>query len=376
MATGVEPKGMGPHGGPWDSPDGSGEPPPWKPEMPIWRFWLLMVVTLGIYRLFWIAGVGRELRLHQDSSIRPWHYVVGLLIGVASPFVAAAVAEHINRNGFRRGLDTGPSKGLIVVLSIVALAAEIACTRLTDAMIASDPSPWLTILVLLGTYAVFVPLPWAMIQLRLNRLKAAMSYPERPSRPFRYSLAQFAVIVLGVVVWPFMIVGNLPDATLDRLFGAEVLGDPVLANEPISGDAGGYWITVRSENWLRVDVTENPDQPDLELITQSQGSWLVVYALRGDWTMDDIVDFRRNEIRAAVQGLESRERRTLLQDGAVPVSYARYQGKVGTGDFMPTTWWVSTVVTEFGAVEVVGSTSGGHFAARELETVIKSLRVE
>lgn len=344
--------------------------------MPIWRFWLLMVLTLGLYRLFWIAGVGRELRLHQDSSIRPWHYVVGLLFGVTSPFVAAAVTEHLNRNGFRRGLDIGPSKSLIVVLSIVAVAAEIACTRLTDAMIANGSSPWLPILVLLGTYAVVVPLPWAMIQHRMNRLKSAMAYPERPNRQFRYSLAQFAVIALGVVFWPMVVIGTLPEATLDEVFADTPPGEFVSANVPLSGQSGGYSIRVRSDRWMRIDPDSAAEDADLELVTTPPDSWLVVYTLRGDWMMDDIVDFRRNEIRGAVPSLESRERRTLLQDSAVPVSYARYHGKVGGDDFMPTTWWVSTVVTESGAVEVVGSTSGGHFAARELEAVIKSLRVE
>lgn len=344
--------------------------------MPIWRFWLLMVLTLGIYRLFWIAGVARELRRNQDSDIRPWHYVLGLLVGVASPFVAAAVTGHIDRNGIRRGLDTGPSMGLIVTLSVVAMVAELASSQVTDAMIDSAASPWLTVLILLCTYVVVVPLPWALIQLRLNRLKSAMAYPERPNRFSRFSLPQFGVIALGVVFWPLVIIGSLPDPTLDTLFAPEAMGEPVLADEPISGSEGGYWITVRTDKWLRVDAGANPDEPDLELVTQTQHSWLVVYALRGDWTLDDIVNFRRNEIGRDIPNLTTREQRTLLADSAVPVSYARYYGKIDPRDVFPTTWWVSTVVTDSGAVEVVASTANGHIAAKELEGIVKSLRIE
>ena len=376
MTAGVEQQGEGPPGGPWTSPDGTADTPEWKPAMPIWRFWLLMVITLGIYRLFWIAGVARELRRNQDSDIRPWHYVLGLLVGVASPFVAATVTGHIDRNGIRRGLDTGPSKGLIVTLSVVAMVAEFASSNVTDAMIASGASLWLTVLILVCTYAAVVPLPWALIQLRLNRLKSAMAYPERPSRLSRFSLPQFGVIALGVVFWPLVIIGSLPDSTLDTLFAPEAVGEPVLADEPISGSAGGYWITVRTDNWLRVDADANPDEPDLELVTQTQHSWLVVYALRGDWTLDDIVNFRRNEIGRDIPNLTTREQRTLLGDSAVPVSYARYYGKFDPRDTFPTTWWVSTVVTDSGAVEVVASTGNGHMAAKELEGIVKSLRIE
>lgn len=376
MVLGTTPPGMALPGEPGPSTGTEDEAPTWKPPMPIWRFWLLMLLTVGIYRIFWIFGVGRELRRHQDDSIQPWLYSLGLLIGVASPFVASAVTGHIDRNGERRGFETGPSKVVIVTLAVLALIAELAFSRVSDELFASEESPWLMILILLGTYGVFVPWPWALIQLRMNRLKSAMSYPERPSRPSRFSIPQFAIIVLSSIFWLLVLIGSLPEATLDELFAATPDGELVMANEPISGFSGGYSIIVRSDRWMRVDPSSAVEDADLELVTSPPDSWLVVYTLRGDWAMDDIVNFRRNEIRQGVQSLDSRERRTLQMEGRLPVSHARYRGKIDESDLFPTTWWVTTVVTDSGAVEVVGSTVGGHIAARELEAVVKSLTIE
>lgn len=343
--------------------------------MPIWRFWLLMVLTIGFYRLFWVVSVARELRKRQDPTIRGWHYVLGLLIGVASPFVAAALTGHIDRNGRARGWEFGPPKWLIVALAVVALVAEFGVARFDEAALSGEISPWLSPLVMLGAYAVFVPLPWALIQHRLNRLKTAFSYPERPTGRYRFSLWQFAVIAIGIVFWPLVVIGSLPDATLDAVFAVRPDGEKVRPHTPITGVAGGYRLTVGADYWVRAEPGALEADADLELLGETFGTWVVVYVMEGEWTLDRIVDFRRNDIRGAVRSLSSNEWRTLLADSAIPVSHARYSGTL-LSEGMPATWWVSTVVTDAGAVEVLGSTMDGRAAEHEIESVARSLRLE
>lgn len=358
----------GPSGGPWVSPAEPDGGSPWKPTMPIWRFWLLMTLTIGLYRLFWVVSVARELRQHQDPGIRPWQYVIGMLVGIASPFVASSLTEQIDRHGLGRGWDLGPPKWLIVTLAVVALVVEFGSSRFVQA------EPWVVIAVLVGTYGVFVPLPWALIQLRLNRLKSAMSFPERPVRRYQFSVAQFAAIIVAVVVWPLTVIGSLPDALIDEIFAGTPYGDAVQPNMPTMGPSGGYQLEVRSSDWVRVENGTIAEDADLELVWRSPGTSVIVFALRGDWTMDEIVDFRRNEIQGQVHNLASNERRTLLADSGIPVSHARYTGSFRDGGGRAT-WWVSTVVTDTAAYEVLGSTMAGPATRREIEQIAKSLRL-
>lgn len=356
-------------GGPWVSPAEADGGSPWKPIMPIWRFWLLTTLTIGLYRLFWVVSVARELRQHQDPGIRPWHYVLGMLVGIASPFVASSLTEQIDRHGRGRGWSMGPPKWLIVMLAVSALVLEIGGSRFVHA------EPWLVFAVLVGTYGVFVPLPWAMIQLRLNRLKLAMSFPERPVRRYQFSVAQFAAIIVAVVFWPLVVIGSLPDAAVDEFFSGTPLGEAVTANTPTTGASGGYRLEVPSNDWARVENGTVGEETDLELIWRNSEISVIVYALGSGWTIDEVVDFRRNDIQDQVFDLSSDERRTLLADTAVPVSHARYIGTLRDGGGRAV-WWASTVVTESKAFEVLGSTIAGSAVEQEIELITKSLRLE
>lgn len=337
--------------------------------MPIWRFWLLTTLTIGLYRLFWVVSVARELRRHQDPGIRPWRYVLGMLVGIAVPFVASSLTEQIDRHGRGRGWSMGPPKWLIVMLAVLALVLEIGGSGFVHA------EPWLVFAVLAGTYGVIVPLPWAMIQLRLNRLKSAMSFPERPVRRYQFSVAQFAAIIVAIVVWPLAVIGSLPEGMVDEIFDEPPRGQALAPNTPTTGLTEGYSVMVNSDDWTRLENGAMSEDVDLELVGPSPDTWVIVYALRGDWTMDEIVDFRRNEIKDQVENLSSHEKRTLLAGSAVPVSHARYTGNLRDGGWRAT-WWVSTVIADSAAYEVLGSTTSGAASRRQIEQIAKSLRLE
>lgn len=51
---------------------------------------LLMIVTLGIYSLFWYSGVHSEMKRHTGSGIGgALAFVLALLFGIVSPFIAS-----------------------------------------------------------------------------------------------------------------------------------------------------------------------------------------------------------------------------------------------------------------------------------------------
>jgi len=139
------------------------------------------------------------------------------------------------------------------------------------------------------------------------------------------------------------------------------------------GDAE-YRLDVGDGGWTRVPNGLYGDDPFMEFVGPTKDTWAVVYTMRGAWTLNDIVSFRHAELRPAVEELELTEIRTLLPETMIPVSHVRYAGKID-GTWLRATWWTSVIVTDTGGVEVLASTMSGPVFERQIEALVKSLRV-
>lgn len=188
---------------------------------------------------------------------------------------------------------------------------------------------------------------------------------------------------------PAEVVGSL-GARWAAWFGAVVFAGLMLlvaATDAVAQADGkpgpaGDWFTVGDAqyrfdvtgSWTRVPKGTYGDDTLMEFVGETKDTWAIVYVVRGSWSLDEMVDFRRGEIRVAVDSLESEETRTLLPDDMIPVSHARYAG-VLTGGWRTYTWWASTIVTNAGGVEVLASTASGPSVEGQIERLVKSLQV-
>lgn len=195
----------------------------------------------------------------------------------------------------------------------------------------------------------------------------------------RWPMGSAGVIRTGVAVAILSIALVLAGPEFGGNTGALNVSAASAADKPGPPDR---WFTVGDAQyrldpgdvWVRVPNGTYGDDPLMEFIGQTKDTWAIVYEVGSGWSLDRIVDFRRAEIRAVVEELDTEEMRTLLTDSMIPVSHVRYTG-VLNGEISPTTWWTSSIVTDGGGVEVLASTTGGRTMQRHVEMLAKSLRV-
>jgi len=341
----------------------------WEPVLPIWRFWVLSIVTLATYLPFWVAGVARELRRQRGPRIRPWLYVMGFLAGVTAPVVVAMLCRHVDHNAQDRGLSVGPPRFLIVALSIPAAAFALVGMSVADAVATTPRQAFNATWLLLAGFAVLVPLPAALLQWKLNRLKQAIADPERPKEQQKFTATQFAIFAFGSIAWLLAMYAS----PLDRIFItiSEIQGESIIGNSEVSGPSGGYRLTVRTDDWMRMPPYATAKGADLELHGPSDAA-VLVYVHSSGRALGDIVTFRRRAVRNSVADFIADDQ---LPGSKGTVSHARYGG-VSSRDFRDTTWWVTTMTTISGAVEVVGTTSGSNDVQSEVEMLVRSLQLE
>lgn len=342
----------------------------WKPVLPIWRFWVLSIVTLSAYLPFWVADVARDLKQRQDRRIRPWISVVGLLAGVTAPVVMAMLCRHIDRIGQDRGISAGPQSILIVGVSVPAAAFALAGFGLADAFATTPREAFDATWILLAGFAVLVPLPAALLQWKLNRLKEALVEPARPQIQQEFTVAQFTVLAFGSVTWLLALYAS----PLDRIFVApgEIPRVEIASNSRVSGLSGGYELTILTEGWTRTPYFALPTGADLEL-QGSSGETVLVHLHDDGRTLEEIVTSRHRALRRTVADFTADN--NPLPGSDRTASHARYEG-VNPQGFRETTWLVTTVTTASGAIEVVGLASGSDDVQSEVEAIVRSIRVD
>lgn len=343
--------------------------PRWDPVLPLWRYWVLSIVTLAAYLPIWVVAVAREQRRQHDPRIRPWLYFFGILGGVTAPVVMAMLCRHVDRSAWERGVAAGPPSILIVALAVPAAAFALAGFGIADVVATTPRHAFNATWTLLAGFVLLVPLPASLLQWKLNRLKSALADPERPLKQRGFTAGQFAVLAFGSVTWLFALYAS----PLDRIFEAPgvIRAEAIASNSKVSGLSAGYRLTVRSDGWSRMPYYARAEDADLEL-RGPPGATVLVYVHNDGRTLEEIVRYRRTALRRTVADFSADD---LLPGSDEAVSHARYDG-VNPQDLRDTTWWVTTVATPSGAVEVVGLASGSDSVQSEVEALVRSVRFE
>ena len=347
-------------------PQAAAEPqrPAWHPPLPVWLFLLLHLLSFGIYTLFWIGRLAGDLRRHAEPKVRGWRYVLGYLVLIPQPFIAARLGRHLAALNAQAGRSVGPPIWVIVVLAAVGVVLSLV-SWVSDFEV--EP---LRALALLGLLLGLSGLPWLLLQHQFNVYKAQLAGVAWRTPPNRVTAAQYLVLSFGLLFWGLCVLVF----TFERYgFDPAPAGIALAPAAEIRGDSGLYALSVPEAGWRRVPKGGITEDADLELVGPGRSTRLVVYVNpHKDQSVDDFVDYRRKALRDAADTLEVEEVRRLLDASMVPVSFARYRSQSALfGE--DEVYWVATLRSEKKMIEVIGWADPNGPGPAALEGLVKSV---
>lgn len=325
----------------------------WYPPLPLWKLFLLLVLTFGLYSAFYVYRTARELRDHSNPLLTPALYPFSLLF---APVAGVAAARLATAAGQAAGADqkiaaASPALvGLGVFVGHVGLALSNLSTLTSVSIIA------------VAVYA----LPWLLLQHQINRIKRVrlVASPDAirfRTRPERYTKWQWVGLGCGVLM--FVLVGFALRDDYIRL-----TGEALPVREAWVDPLGRFMFEVPRDGWKIVSSGYYSDDAEIELAGPGAGDWALVFVHeQTGWTIDDLVEFRYDQLVDSES--EYRETRRLIEGTGVAVSHADYSGFElldGITDYA-----VTSFVTETRAVEMIVRTAGagrGLARGRELAT--------
>lgn len=345
---------------PWDNTA------PWHPPVSLWRLYLLIFLSLGLYLPLWIMRFMEDLQAHREREIDPWRHAAGIVLPLAGWYVWHSTARRVAALSAQSGQRAARQVWTTSLFGIAVLAVfqAVLLGLFVPRHLIVDPG------VALLVAASILPLPFLLLQRQVNAYKMTLGNPRWTSQPFKLSPGEvsFLAMVLGFAGYTLYANKDLLSRTLDR-----AKGETLLAGQVVRGESGLYQLTLPTAGWVRVGTDDIHKNSDLSLYGPTEGTYLVVYVKCHNETIDQRVRFRRGRKRDALGYLTIEERRVLLDEALVPISYTRYAGTRKGG---PETSWVATVAEEDFLVEVISDTRGGEANQAAAEAFVMSLRLE
>ena len=324
----------------------------WYPPLTPWQLYLLMVATCNLYAFLWVYRIAKDIRDHADPRVKPANYSVSLLFGIVAVFSSARLTWRVLslRGGERRKYQNLPA--------LVSLLVFLAYSFLIAAELAEAPA--------LSIVSVLIfPLPWMLIQSRMNDFTSMLPGGDFRSPAFRFDRRQIVAMGLGLPIW----LGVLLAAQLgvERHAGVQLT-----FNQKVAGSGGQYSIRIPSDEWHRVAPgTIGDASSDLELFGPSIDTWAIVY-VHQNAALADVLAFRAKQIRRFGEVDFSEERRPRAEPDA-GMSYVMYEAE----DPFGRTWnWITTAALEQSVVELIVSARDpdkGNPSALARSLVISSL---
>lgn len=362
------PDGQAP--GPWD---GNAVRETWHLPQSAWWLYLLSVLTFGLWLCHWAGCVADDLRRNRGAAVRPCAVRFGLLVPGFGWRLLRELARAVHALG-----DPATGSGPRFVALVALAGGTIQLLYLSTLLTALLAIFWPELAVYYPGYLalgslLLLPLPFLVLQLRLNRFKATLAEPGWVTRsyPLVYDLALAGLVIAAAVrvVWPDLWQQICsPVAWTDQ--GEE---RPLVASVPVRGESGLYSLTPPDDDWARVDPDRFHAGSDLSLVGPGRETRVFVWTDCDGESVEDRVSFRRGKYTAADRAVRIEERRELLDEPFVPVSYARYR-KVREGE--PELSFIATIAHGDVLVEVIGRTGSVELVGGSLEALVRSLRLK
>ncbi|MCB2099350.1 MAG: hypothetical protein KDE22_00670 [Rhodobacterales bacterium] len=330
-----------------------------RPPMALWRLYLLILGSLGIYWIFWIGRTGAELRRLIDPKRPAWLYVAGSLIPLVNFFTFHVLVRRIQAVGQKHGADPGiPVWG--ITLAFVLVFAVVAPANLIKDLPESTLIPFI-----LGTNTLSA-IPLLMAQRNLNRVKAALPDVTWHYPPGRFIVRHYVVMVLG-----FLLLGMI--ATVQVYEWTTLTGKPLARGDTVSGSRELYSVIVPDDGWTRLDPKKHDPDADLILLGSDASTLVKVFvSRRSSRTLDSATEARWDLLAqdAPIDAYE--ERREFLPGTLIPVSYARY-GQ--SGALATDLTWTATVIHDGTWIEVLALTDNARRQESNLKFLIDSFKL-
>lgn len=325
----------------------------WTAPLGTSRLLALLVLTCGVYVLFYLYKTARDLRDHMERDVTPWLYPLSTLIGLANAIAGARLAGVARRVARHEQLRDSASPGVVGALIFVAHVALTVTGTLTV------QSYWVPAVLL---FAV----PWLLLERQIDVVRAAWPNVHYRTKPHRFTKLQWAALVLGGILWALILVGLWDDVVRLR-------GTALAAGVAYEDPEGRFSLTPSRSGWLIVAPGSVVEDAELELYGPSAENWAVVHVIeQAGRDLDTVVDVRYGEISAVDENVRFTEKRELLPGTNTVVSRSSYRGiDPLSGPFV---FSVAAFVTKQSSVELIAYQGGRGRVASGAEELAHSLR--
>jgi len=300
----------------------------------LWRLYVLMVSTLGLYVIFWFYKIAKDLYSSQYIKGKPVWWAIGMIPpGLDAVLFFIVVRKWYLVAGFKLTVE------FYVIVLILGVLGVV--------------SWWLDEPAYVFSIAVFYPLPVLVVQYRINQYKKTLPSIEIEQQIDGFTERQWYAISVGVIFLVFYVLTLSFDietpasevTTLDR-------GSTLDSGSTVTGTSELYRIQLPDGSWQRFPNGTMRKGTDIELRETKSGlkAWVYVVKKDGDSFVERI-NWRRKNIIDGKNIKSVAEKRFLISDEfLMSVSHSYYKYKK---DRKNHSWWIKTIDTGRGLVELL-----------------------
>ena len=234
--------------------------------------------TFGVYTLFWIVGLLREIRSVNQPQVRPWVWFFVPLVALAQLFALPRLAGYIRSAEEKVGLEPWGNSRILCILGIIALSLFFKVQN----QVATPTWLFLSALLLWGGF-------FSCIDARFNRVRAALveNAPVQPEPRTVYRWWEWVMLIPAV---PFTFLW-MPYVSLDSMGFYDVASIP--RQSIYQDEQGRYQFPVVSSGWREVSPgTFSDDDNQLELGGPIEDVFAIVYQY-DDITVEELAYNRK-----------------------------------------------------------------------------------
>jgi hypothetical protein len=311
----------------------------------VWRLYLLLVLTLGVYLIFWLYGQFKYQCASGRIKGKPLLWVLLSWVPLLDIYIYYFLARNLCREEQR--CTRAEPWVFAVTLSVIG-----------NASLFIEPDSWF-----LAAIVLLTPLPVAWLQYRINQSLAG-----EPGEALKFTTRQWYALVVGIIFTVILALSmrydlDVPATGITR----QAVGSVV------EGPGGFYSVQLPDGNWKKVPSGTIQKDSDLELVDAKNGVKAWVYILEGkDANLPAQVKWRRKEIIDKNEVLLLHEKRILLADYDDAVSsLAEFKLKKPGGTRIH--WWIRTLEVGDKLVELLVRTTNEP-ASESAAVLAKSLK--
>lgn len=285
------------------------------PPQPVWRVALLLLATCSLYACVWAFRAARDMRDGAGFAYRPWLWMLSPPIGLVSAVSGAIFASDLRRWRERTGARASRAAGPVAVF------AALLGMHLLVELAASDITPLWTVFAL-----PFWAFPYLLLHRQLNLVKAGLPDTAFRSSSLRYTRPQLAALAVGALV-------TVPLAGYVALDTWQRAGsDALAAGTTLEDAAGRFTVSVRGEEWRRIDPGYLNEDSEMEFLGPGEESWALVHVHEGS-SLSDTVEFRREAISESYRKSDCSEKRALVEGRMQVVATLECDNRGARGEF-------------------------------------------